>query len=117
MIRAAAIFLFCLSACRDSEPPEPAAAALLNGAWNRADNPNWHYVFQDGDLQTWIFDLGGTVIEQRYAYTGKDDTLFLVNLNTGDRRTWTAQVIGDTAEITDFGNGVLGFYFELVRVK
>lgn len=101
--------MIILASCKDYDGTEPQLSDQIKGVWTRADNPGWHYAFDDVLLTAWIYDFGGIIAEQRFAYTTDGDTLKLTNLGNGDSERWVVQVDGDTARVQTLGAIAVNF--------
>lgn len=105
--------LILLASCKDYDGAEWQLSDQIKGLWVRTDNPGWHYAFDDVLLTAWIYDFGGIIAEQRFAYTTDVDTLNMTNLGSGDFEKWVVQVDGDTAIVQTVG--VIGVNFQMAR--
>lgn len=101
--------LILLASCKDYDGAEWQLSDQIKGLWVRTDNPGWHYAFDDVLLTAWIYDFGGIIAEQRFAYTTDGDTLNMTNLGNGDSEKWVVQVDGDTARVQTLGAIAVNF--------
>jgi len=108
-------FALLLSACADGRW-QPTLQEQLQGAWVRADNPKWHYQFDQGFCTSWIYDFGATIQPRWYDVTEYDgNKLELVNQNTGAKTMWAFSPVSGTVTVTDYTDGQPYIYFNLVR--